>query len=268
MWSLLKTPRWLGFTVVVIVAIVAFAALSAWQWQRADEERVARVKLQTEVQQQPLALGEALTQFSESATVNASPSDERDYRAVTFTGTFLPDSTILVRQRPLDGRNGFWVVTPMTVATGGTIWVNRGWIPATQGARAEVTPPIAAAGNVQVIGWLRPSETRRNDTDATPASDLPGGQVRWLDTSALNTREDLITPAAYVEVTQISPSDGDVQTLPLPQIDETQNISYAVQWFIFALVAISGWWYFLRREARDEAQRSSLEESNHEENWV
>jgi cytochrome oxidase assembly protein ShyY1 len=38
--------------------------------------------------------------------------------------------------------------------------------------------------------------------------------------------------------------------VPLPQIDEGQNISYAVQWILFALVAMVGWFVFLRREAR------------------
>jgi len=42
MWSLLRTPRWLGFTVLVIVAIVGFGLLSSWQWSRAEEERQAR----------------------------------------------------------------------------------------------------------------------------------------------------------------------------------------------------------------------------------
>jgi cytochrome oxidase assembly protein ShyY1 len=268
MWSLLRTRRWLGFTAVVIVAIVAFGALSSWQWQRADEERIARVKLQTEVQQQPQALSEALTQFSRPDGASTAPVDERDYQAVTFSGTFIDSETVLIRQRPLDGRNGFWVVTPMTIDSGEIVWVNRGWIPATQGARAEVSPPTAATGVIQVNGWLRPSETRRNDTDATPASDLPAGQVRWVDTAALDARAGLSTPAAYIEVTRMSPTEADVQVLPLPQIDETQNVSYAVQWLIFALVAISGWWYFLRREAREELPRSSGQDADHEENCV
>jgi cytochrome oxidase assembly protein ShyY1 len=244
MWSLLKTRRWLGFTLVVIVAIAAFGALSSWQWERADEERVARVKLQTEIQVQPLNLNEALASEGREA--------QMDYRPVMFSGNFLPNSTVLVRQRPLDGRNGLWVVTPMETTDGVVIWVNRGWIPATQSASTVVEAPPVVQGRVQVTGWLRQSETRRNDTDATPASDLPQGQVRWLDTAALNGLAGLTTPPTYVEATQMTPADAAVQALPLPTIDETQNVSYAIQWLVFALVAISGWWFFLRREAREE----------------
>jgi cytochrome oxidase assembly protein ShyY1 len=244
MWSLLKTKRWLGFTLVVIVAITAFGALSSWQWQRADEERLARIKLQTEIQVQPMTLNEALTSQGQEA--------QMDYRPVTFSGSFLTNSTVLIRQRPLDGRNGLWVVTPMETTDGVVIWINRGWIPATQSANTIVEAPPANEGRVQVTGWLRQSETRRNDTDATAASDLPQGQVRWLDTAALNGLAGLTTPPTYVEATRMVPADTAVQSLPLPAIDETQNVSYAIQWLIFALVAITGWWFFLRREAREE----------------
>jgi len=40
-------------------------------------------------------------------------------------------------------------------------------------------------------------------------------------------------------------------------VDEGRNISYAVQWLIFAAVALVGWWAFLRRESamlREEAE--------------
>jgi cytochrome oxidase assembly protein ShyY1 len=254
MWSLLRTKRWLGFTLVVIAAIVAFGALSAWQWQRADEERVARVKLQSEIQVQPISINEALASEGREA--------DMDYRPVMLSGNFLSDATVLVRQRPLDGRNGFWVVTPMETSDGIVIWVNRGWIPATQGANTVVEAPRTTPGTVEVTGWLRLSETRRNDTDATPASDLPQGQVRWLDTMALNGLSGLSTPSTYVEATNMVPNDAAVRSLPLPAIDETQNVSYAIQWLIFALVALTGWWFFLRREAREDRVNATHTEAS------
>ena len=42
MRSLLKTRRWIAFTLLVVVAITAFGFLSRWQWHRAEEERSAR----------------------------------------------------------------------------------------------------------------------------------------------------------------------------------------------------------------------------------
>ena len=42
MLAALRTRRWQGFTVVVLVAIIGFGFLSRWQWQRAEEKRVAQ----------------------------------------------------------------------------------------------------------------------------------------------------------------------------------------------------------------------------------
>ena len=53
-----------------------------------------------------------------------------------------------------------------------------------------------------------------------------------------------------VQSISVSPGQEELVIVPLPDIDESQNISYAVQWILFALVAIVGWFVFLRREAR------------------
>lgn len=41
----------------------------------------------------------------------------------------------------------------------------------------------------------------------------------------------------------------------MPEVDEGRNISYAVQWLLFAVIAVAGWFYFLRREAREDEAR-------------
>lgn len=247
MRSLLRTRRWQGFTLIVIIAITAFGLLSAWQWNRAEEERQARNAQvrQTEVPRVPIDI--ALAELPE-------PPPEQLRRPVEVTGTYLPESTVLVRQRPLDGRNGFWVVTPLRLerplADGiDAVWVNRGWMPATGAATAVVAAPTPPVGSVQVFGWLLPSETTREIVD-----DLPDGQVRWLDTAALT---DLGSPRlpVYIERVASDPGEPDLLALPLPQIDDTQNISYAIQWLVFASIALAGWVFFLRREAREDAQR-------------
>ena len=67
-------------------------------------------------------------------------------------------------------------------------------------------------------------------------------------------------PSIYLEATASDPGDPDVVRMPAPAIDETQNISYALQWLVFAGVAITGWWFFLRREAREDAEAAVASE--------
>jgi cytochrome oxidase assembly protein ShyY1 len=243
MWGLLRTRRWQGFTLLVIVAIVGFGLLSAWQWQRADEERMARIALLTQTAQQPTDLTTGITE------AGSQPPD--DLRIpVSVTGVYEPDTTVLVRQRPLEGRNGFWVGTVLRVDDQTRLWVNRGWIPAVGSATSAITAPAPPVGEVTVNGWLVPSETTRE-----VITDLPDGQVRWLDTAALAARIGGGEPlSVYLERNLSAPGEPGVRPLPLPELDETQNISYAVQWLVFAAIALTGWFFFLRREAREDTE--------------
>lgn len=231
MWSLLKTRRWIAFTLLVIVAITAFGFLSRWQWSRAEEERTAKQAWAQQAAASPITLTDAV-------------ADPREWTPVRVSGRFDPTSTVLVRQRPLDGRNGFWVVTALDTAEG-RVWVTRGWIPVSGAATGSVAAPVPPEGDVIVEGRVRLAES----TAGPEPADLPPGQVSSLVPERLGAD---VTPI-YLEATASDPTDPEVMRLPAPEIDETQNISYAVQWMVFAAIAITGWWFFLRREAREDA---------------
>ncbi|MFM1965174.1 MAG: hypothetical protein RL134_899 [Actinomycetota bacterium] len=215
---------------LVVVAIAAFGVLSRWQWQRAEEERTAREAWAVQEATIPLSLAEAV----------ASP---REWSPVRVEGRFSAESTVLVRQRPLDGRNGFWVVSALDTADG-RVWVNRGWIPATGAATGTVTAPPPPSGPVILDARVRLTDPA---PEAEPG-DLPEGQVSALVPARLGADVESI----YLEATASEPTDPELTRIPAPVIDETQNISYALQWIIFAIVAMAGWWFFLRREARED----------------
>ncbi len=94
--------------------------------------------------------------------------------------------------------------------------------------------------------------------DDPEPNDLPPGQVSSLVPARLGAD---VTPL-YLEATASEPMDPEVLRIPAPAIDETQNISYAVQWMVFAAIAITGWWFFLRREAREDAAASVAESTD------
>lgn len=245
MWALLKTRRWIAFTVLVIVAIAAFGLLSRWQWSRADERRAERTELAAELAATPMSAEQALN----------SP---REWAPVRLTGTYDAERTVLVRQRPLNGANGFWVATPLITDSGTSIWINRGWLPVTGSATAVQSAPSPPSGTVTVTGHLRAAES----TPSPAPQDLPPGQVPALDPSALGLVGDSATSQAarfYVELISSQPAEPDLTPIPLPEIDEGRNISYAVQWLLFAAVAIAGWFFFLRREAREDADTEHQE---------
>lgn len=231
MIALLRTPRWTGFTALALVAIIGFGFLSRWQWQRAEEQRIERLTIEQGVE-------------LEGFTSDISGLDP--FSRVQVRGNYLDDYTVLVRQRPQDGSNGFWVVTPLaTTAQDGAVWVIRGWVPTSTNALDKPTVGSAPVGEVEVTGAVRDFELARNDV-----SGLPEGVISRVSTSELPD-----VGMVQDRTLQLISSDPVEAIVPveLPSIDEGQNISYAVQWIIFAAIAMGGWFIFLRREAQDNA---------------
>jgi len=241
--ALLRTRRWLGFTALVIGAIVAFGLLSAWQWSRAEQHRQERLALQS------AAESEATPIAAVDLGQGVATADE--WRPVVLDGTYLPGAEVVVRKRPLNAQNGFWVMSAMETQDGRVVWVNRGWMPA--GADALATPPVPAppAGDVEVTGYLRAFE----DADADRNDGLPAGQIAAPATALLPDVGAI--DQAYVQLTSSVPAQESLIPLPLPDVDEGRNISYAVQWLLFAGVAMAGWFFFLQREAREDAMADS-----------
>lgn len=242
MWSLLRTGRWIGFTAVVIAAIIAFGALSAWQWTRAEERRTERLALTTQVEAAPLPL-------------SASDTTAPDYAHVSLRGFFVEGSDRLVRSKPQGGGNGFWVISALEPEAfpGVYTWIVRGWMASQSAATASVSIPGAPAGIQTIEGFLRTFE----NIGPTPA-DLPDGQISAVDLEQLPRLEGTVFPRWI----QSASNDGSLEPVLLPEVDDSRNISYAVQWLLFAGVALTGWFFFLRREAREDAAVQESESAN------
>jgi cytochrome oxidase assembly protein ShyY1 len=232
--ALLKTRRWVGFTAIVIVSIIGFGLLSRWQWDRADERRVERL---------------AISQAQVLQDVD-SVEDLPEFTRVNISGTYDNEDTRLVRQRPLDGGNGYWVMTPLDANSGTRIWVIRGWVGASTIASEVPQVPSAPMGQTIVSGAVRNFEDPLEDVYGLPVGVVAKMSVEELTTPGfINSFDNRV-----VQLISSKPSSGEIVIVPLPEVDEGQNISYAVQWILFALVAIIGWFIFLRREAETPSE--------------
>lgn len=242
MFSLLKTQRWLGFTAIVIISIVAFGFLSRWQWDRADEQRTER-----------LAISEA-----QVLQAVGSVNDLEEFTRVQISGIYDNSGTKLVRQRPLDGGNGYWVMTPLDTNLGSRVWVIRGWVGASTIATEAPAIPQAQTGLVEVSGAVRYFEEPLADVFGLPHNVI--AKMSLAELAPQNSTGNVDN--RVVQLISSNPNLDDIVIVPLPEVDEGQNISYAVQWIIFALVAIIGWFIFLKREAEtpiEETQPSAIE---------
>lgn len=243
MLALLRTRRWIAFTGLVLAVIIAFGFLSRWQWHRAEEKR-----------QEGAIIVNAAEQQAQLLDLTDPPPE---WTSVSVTGEYLPDS-LMVRQRPQEGQNGAWVLsTLITAPTLGDpqqstteqpkkVWVSRGWLPVT-GVATEIPPlPAPPSGEITVTGVWRPYEP----VDMDRMAGLPTGMVPAVGPPAI---ADEGYAAGYV---QLSSMENGLTTVQLPDINDSRNLSYAIQWVLFALVGLVGWWFFLRREAAEDAAES------------
>ncbi len=231
MLVLLKTRRWLGFTALVLVAIAAFGVLSNWQWHRAEAKAAQRAALELAAAGSPIEL---ITLADTTA----------DWQSVEAVGTYDPNTQVVVRQRPQEGRNGFWVLNQLDLADGRVAWVVRGWLPASSSATTSPEIPAAPTGAVSVMGTWHQFER----VDDAARVGLPAQMVGAVDPEVLPAPGDF---NGYLRVSSSTPPSPGLTVISRPQIDDSMNLSYAGQWLLFAGVALVGWFFFLRREAKE-----------------
>lgn len=242
----LVAPRVLLLHVLGVAATTAAVLLGLWQldaWQAGRE-----------AESRDLA-GEAPRPLTRVMTADDPFPGQDVGRPVTLAGTWLPESTLLVDDRDLDGRTGLWAVTPVAVCAGPeascdpdtdpAVLVVRGWAP----TAAAVPPP--PTGAVQLTGWLQPGEgTGLPDPD--PTDDVLA-ELR-IASAIQHVDQDLY--GAYVVASDGVDRDGleavTPDSLPAPStFTSLQNLLYAVEWWLFGAFAVFLW----QRWVRDELAR-------------
>jgi cytochrome oxidase assembly protein ShyY1 len=252
--ALLRQRRWLGFTLLAVLFVLLFVRLSFWQVSRLHERQRANDVVRAHLAAAPLTI----TQLLALSSADRSFATDQQWRAVRVTGHWDPSHQVLVRNRPSDsGDNGYEVVTPLLPDGGGAaLLVDRGWVPAGSTPAKPDSVPAAQAGPVTVVARLQPPEPSR------PTEGLPPGQVSSLSTADLSRGDGYPVLDGYLRLTAETPAPGDAPAVHAdPVLDDGPHLSYAVQWVLFALVAIGGWWTFLRREAEESSAAENMDAS-------
>jgi cytochrome oxidase assembly protein ShyY1 len=238
--KVLAEPRYWGYHLVVVVALVAAGLLGLWQFHGWQERRAAEARDLTEVAPVPLA--------DVIGPDDPFPGD-RVGQPVVVEGAWVPDATVFVSGREHDGVGGYWVVDPVRVGTS-LVPVVRGWAAEPDAVPPDAVPP--GSGSVELVGWLQPSEGT-GAVDDDPADDvLP--QLRVADL-AQRFDEDLY--GAYVVAREPGPglAVADLEQLPeAGRLTALRNLLYAVEWWFFGLFALFVWWRWAREESASLAE--------------
>lgn len=232
-----------GRTVVILVAAlisVAIAAnLGAWQLRRAAQKIALQDALESRAKLSALTAPE-LARTPEQV-------EPQHYRPVQLRGRWLQQRSVFLENRQMNGRVGFYLVTPMQLeGRPEVVLVQRGWVPRDLRDRTLLPAIDTPTGTVDVDGHIAPSPARLYEFAPSTA-----GLIRQnLDLGEFARETGL--PLAPVSVLQAESAsnagDGLLRQWPRPAVDVQKHYGYAFQWFALgALMAGLYVWFQLVR---------------------
>lgn len=240
-------PKWIVSHLFVLVMVVAMIGAMFWQISRLHQKQDRNQRVRSRSSQPVIAVQDLVRAgelFSAVAPV--------EFRSVTATGTYRADEEVLVRSRSRESSPGSWILTPLDLGGGVAVTVNRGWVPNSGQLTSVPKRYRAPAGRVTVEGFVRQTETRGSFGPRDPK----GGRLDNLaraDVARLDQQvpERLLPLYVQMQRQSIRIDPADPRPVPNPELDDGPHLSYAVQWFFFALVGIVGYPIILRRRARE-----------------
>ena len=198
--------------------------LGIWQLQRLVWKNaiVARIESRAGAPAQPLP---------SPATWRGLAADDYEYRRVTLAGTFDYTEEALVFRGTAEGP-GYFVLTPLHLASGGSVIVNRGFVPADR-ADAAARRAANVAGPVEVIGLMRSTEPRN---PFTPADDPASGRYFTRDPILVAAHFGLADAAPFSIDADATANPGGLPRGGMTMLAIPNNhLSYALTWFGLAI---------------------------------
>lgn len=231
---LLRTKVTLGLLVLAAMAILV--SLGIWQLQRKvwKEALIASIDMRSH--------GQAVS-IPDEATWTSWHPEENEFRRVSLTGTFLhnreiPVYGLLPAEQAGAGVSsalqGTYLFTPLQLADGAIVFVNRGFVPNNKLVDAQRPP-----GEVSVTGILRAPETRGL---FVPENKPVDGQWFTRDIAAMASHRHIERFAPFYVEADPSTGSGNTPTLwpkggvTRQVVLKNDHLQYALTWFGLALV--------------------------------
>jgi len=214
-------------TLVTLALLVALVALGRWQLQRADQQQ---------------RLFDAF-----AAGTGASLEVDRDspplprYQRVTAHGRYDTSRQVLIDNMVSDdGRAGYYVITPLALAGGGWLLVNRGWI--ATGASRAVLPDVTVAETPRALHGRIDKLPSPGIRMGHPEPLQPPFPVRATypsrpDLEGLLHTRDLVAAGEVMLLDDAEP-DGYRRNWKPPGFPPMRHLAYAVQWFALAATLV------------------------------
>lgn len=228
---------WILTTLLVFAGSAVCVRLGIWQLDRLEQRRAFNAQVTSMRAEPMLDLNQSV------------PADikKMEWRSVTVTGEYDFENQVAMRNQYHETEYGYHLITPLKFA-GGTVLVNRGWIPADGNSTPADWRKYDEAGVVTVTGQIRLGQEK-------PAfggvADAEGKLDVWNNLNVERIATQIPYPMLNVFIQQDEIAGDDVPPIPFqPEIELTEgsHFGYALQWFSFATILFFGYPFFLRKQ--------------------
>lgn len=250
--SLLTPPR-LWATLVVLAVMLLFGRLGIWQVERYREKQV---------QARFMAIQYRLPALEVSTEPLPEDPAEWHFRRTILSGQWDFHAQAVWRGQTRNGEPGAHLITPLRLANDRAILVDRGWIPYQQAVAPDSWAQFGEGGEArEEVGVLLPSQP------LPPALHPPPGGVDWVqvDVGAMGARLPYPVLPVYAQLLPTGPpgpEDLPAREDLYVELSAGTHLSYAVQWFSFALILGFGYYMFFRVRALRAQAPASREDSS------
>lgn len=199
-------------TLAVGAGVVAALCVTAGVWQlgRLEQRRTRNAALAARLALPAIELWSGIS------------ADSARQRRVVARGVYDFAGERTWPGRSFEGTPGVALITPLRLADGAAVLVDRGWVPSPDAFHVDHAPyrePERAVA--QGIALVPP----RGRGDVDPSGFLP----------------------FVIQLETPEPVRGLPRRWPAPAFDNGPHLSYAIQWFSFALIALVGTAVLIRR---------------------
>ena len=217
----------LGLLVAAIL-VVACVRLGIWQLSRLHQRRARNAVILAATQLPSVELGVGVS------------GDSLANRRVRARGRYDYDHERLWRPRAMDEMPGADLVTPMRMEDGAAVLVDRGWVPSADGYHV-VERLYRESDSATIVGLALNAPRGRGDVDPRALKDSLPYRLMPIVIQQLPAEPGALDP-------------DFPRRWPVPELDDGPHLSYAIQWFSFAIIIVVGV-IALRRRDRPEHAR-------------
>ncbi len=202
--------------------------LGIWQLDRRQERRAMNARIAAR-----------MTGAATSAAVVDRDTSRSRFATVVVTGVPDFDNEVLLTHRGNNGAPGVDILTPVRVAgLDSAVLVNRGWVYSPDGMHIERHRWRESA--TSFTGYVE-------SFHSAPSDSVRDGGVRRASYQAIARAIPYPIQTFYVVALDDSVAAPDpasanprIVRLSRPKLDEGPHLSYALQWFAFATIAVVG----------------------------